>query len=304
MTHMHEFRIPGWRTIIQSIVPFYQKNVWYLVAIPLLMGAIAILPLVAVLSFYAMTALAIAGAGLQAPGTLLNVFLALLGVASLVWMLFVSGALQIATVRASYDGNAVPLGTLIRGSFDAHLIARVLGGLFLYAVMVMVGLVLFIVPGIYLAVRGSYLPYVLVRDKLGVVDSIKQSWALTRGYWWVTALRYGWLALASVAGSAAFAIVFSSPAARGVGSLLDFAWQMFVVGPFAMVFARHMYDSVRAGKGQDPEAFHALTSAEKGQFAAIIVLFLVLTSVQSAFAPKRSQADGEVFQEFLQGFER
>lgn len=301
---MHESRILGWQALVRESVPFYKSNVWYLVALSILMGLVGIVPLVLVLVVYAVLTfvLATSGAGSDALGAVMNVILGLLGVASVLWLIFVSGAAQIATVRAAFDGKSVPLGKLIRGSLDLHRSLRVFGAMVLYGLLVVVGFVLFIVPGVYLVVRGIYLPYALVREDLGVIDAIKRSWALTKGFWWVTALRIGWFSLAAGAGSAVIALLSVTPAMGPVGSLLDFAWQMIVVSPFAIIFSRRLYEQVRDAKMKDAEAFHPLSSGEKWQVAGVIVLFLLLGSIQSSVAPKQ-QAGDEEFQDFLREFD-
>lgn len=298
---MHETRILGWQALAKESVPFYKTNVWYLVALSILMGLLGVVPLVLVLVVYAVITfvLASSGAGSESIGAVMNVVLGLLGIASLLWLIFVSGAAQIATVRAAFDGKSVPLGKLIRGSLDVNRSARVFGAMVLYGLLVMVGFLLLIIPGVYLVVRGVYLPYALVREDLGVFDAIKRSWALTKGFWWVTALRLGWFALAAGAGSAVIAIIASAPGAAPLGGLLDFAWQMLVVSPFAIVFSRRLYEQVRDAKMKDAEAFHPLSSGEKWQIAGVIILFVILGSLQSSVAPKQTIGDEE-FQDFLQ----
>lgn len=293
---MHESRILGWQALVKESVPFYKTNVWYLVALSILMGLLGALPLVLVLVVYAVITfvLASSGAGSEALGTVMNIVLGVLGIAAVLWLIFVSGAAQIATVRASFDGKAVPLGTLIRGSLDVNRAARVFGAMVLYGLLVLVGFVFLVIPGIYLVVRGVYLPYALVREDLGVFDAIRRSWALTKGFWWVTALRLGWFALAAGAGSAIIAILAAAPSMGPVSSLLDMAWQMLVVSPFAIVFSRRLYEQVRDAKAKDAESFHPMSSSEKWQVAGVIVLFLILGSLQSSMAPKQTVGNDEL----------
>lgn len=301
---MHESRILGWQALAKESVPFYKTNVWYLVALSVLMGLLGAVPLVLVLVVYAVITfvLASSGSGSESIGTIMNVVLGLLGLASLLWLIFVSGAAQIATVRAAFDGKSVPLGKLIRGSLDVGRSARVFGAMVLYGLLVMVGFLFLILPGIYLIVRGVYLPYALVREDLAMFEAIKRSWALTKGYWWVTFLRLGWFGLAVGAGSAVIALVTSAPGVPPLGGVLDFAWQVLVVSPFAIVFSRRLYEQVRDAKAKDAEAFHPLTSGEKWQVVGVIVLFVVLGSVQSSVAPK-PMSGNEEFQDFFQEFD-
>lgn len=60
--------------------------------------------------------------------------------------------------------------------FFKYLLASLLYGLF-----VAVGFVLLIVPGIIVAVRLSFIPYIVVDKKLGPIEAIKESWKMTSG---------------------------------------------------------------------------------------------------------------------------
>jgi len=62
--------------------------------------------------------------------------------------------------------------------------------LFLYAIIVIVGLLVFIIPGIYLAIRYSLSwPVVVLENKRGF-NALKRSKELTTGCFWSLALRY------------------------------------------------------------------------------------------------------------------
>ena len=49
---------------------------------------------------------------------------------------------------------------------------------------VSVGFVLLILPGIYLAVRWYFFPWVLVDKGVGAFEALRQSWEMTRGSFW------------------------------------------------------------------------------------------------------------------------
>lgn len=61
--------------------------------------------------------------------------------------------------------------------------ASILGGL-----IVLVGFILFIVPGIYLSVKLCFTSYAVVDKKLGPVEALKASYNMTKGNWWNLAL--------------------------------------------------------------------------------------------------------------------
>lgn len=56
--------------------------------------------------------------------------------------------------------------------------------LLIYLVMVFVGLVVLIVPGIYLALKFHYFPYFIVDKNMGPIEALKASGKLTRGNMW------------------------------------------------------------------------------------------------------------------------
>lgn len=59
-------------------------------------------------------------------------------------------------------------------------------GLFGVVVLVLLGSVLLILPGIYVAVALSLFYIVMVREDLGFLDTAERCFALIKGYWWST----------------------------------------------------------------------------------------------------------------------
>jgi uncharacterized membrane protein len=47
-----------------------------------------------------------------------------------------------------------------------------------------VGFIFLIVPGIYLACKLAFVPYIVVEKKLSATDAISMSWRMTNGYGW------------------------------------------------------------------------------------------------------------------------
>jgi Predicted integral membrane protein len=52
----------------------------------------------------------------------------------------------------------------------------------LYIVIISIGLVLLIAPGIYLSIRLQFFYASMVEDNTGIIDSFKKSWNITKGY--------------------------------------------------------------------------------------------------------------------------
>lgn len=60
-----------------------------------------------------------------------------------------------------------------------YLVASILFGL-----MVIVGLILLVIPGIYLAIRFHMYSYLIVDKNLGAIEALKQSSVITKGSMW------------------------------------------------------------------------------------------------------------------------
>jgi len=63
--------------------------------------------------------------------------------------------------------------------FFKYLFASILCGL-----IVILGLILLIIPGIYLAIRFQFYGYFIVDKRAGVIESLKRSWRITQGTVW------------------------------------------------------------------------------------------------------------------------
>ncbi len=63
--------------------------------------------------------------------------------------------------------------------FFIYLLATIL-----YTIIVFLGFILFIIPGIYFAIRLSFFEYLIVDKKMGIIESLKESWKLTKGNFW------------------------------------------------------------------------------------------------------------------------
>ena len=61
-----------------------------------------------------------------------------------------------------------------------------LGASLLYFAIVFGGILLLVIPGIYLAIRFSYYPYAILIDNKKAFESLTKSWKATKGRWWIT----------------------------------------------------------------------------------------------------------------------
>jgi len=79
-------------------------------------------------------------------------------------------------------GNKPEVGDLFV-PFQRNWISSVLAQI-LVTIIVVIGLILLIVPGIFLAVRLSFVPFLVVDEGRGPVDAITESFNRTSGYGW------------------------------------------------------------------------------------------------------------------------
>ncbi len=67
--------------------------------------------------------------------------------------------------------------------FLSHRLAwRVLGAFVLYVLMAVIGMALFIVPGIYVMIRFPFFIYAIFDKNASIIESFRISWQLTKGY--------------------------------------------------------------------------------------------------------------------------
>ncbi len=93
-------------------------------------------------------------------------------------------ALHVVSLLRIADGVQPSVGEAI--ALAAGRIGPVIGASVVYIVAVAVGLVLLIVPGIYLATSLYFAAQAAVVDRLGPVAAARRSHELVRGRWWQT----------------------------------------------------------------------------------------------------------------------
>lgn len=78
------------------------------------------------------------------------------------------------------DGKPATLKDLYTYSDSTMKILRNIAAGIIVGFIVIVGLIFFVIPGIYLGIRLMFFTYYIVDKNAGVMDSIKMSWELTR----------------------------------------------------------------------------------------------------------------------------
>jgi uncharacterized membrane protein len=84
----------------------------------------------------------------------------------------------------------------------------------LVAVIIGIGIVLLIVPGIIFACRLAFTPYLVVDRKMEVIEAVKESWHMTKGYGWRVFLI----------GLLGFPIFIAGAICMGVGIIAAIMW--------------------------------------------------------------------------------
>jgi uncharacterized membrane protein len=109
-----------------------------------------------------------------------GVSLAFVEAGSLV-MGFILDAGMVWVMLRLHDGKSVKLTDV----FSQYPVAfRFFVAEVLYVLMILCGLILFVVPGIYLAVRYQFYKYFLVDKSMDIVASFKRSATITEGHRW------------------------------------------------------------------------------------------------------------------------
>ncbi|WP_409523756.1 YciC family protein [Nitrincola sp. MINF-07-Sa-05] len=80
------------------------------------------------------------------------------------------------------DRPLKPINAILQGisSWGRLLLTYILN-----AIAVAIGLMLMIIPGVYVGIRFAFADYVCVLEKQGPGNSLKRSWEQTDGYFWV-----------------------------------------------------------------------------------------------------------------------
>jgi uncharacterized membrane protein len=110
------------------------------------------------------------------PETLLLVILPMAIISMIIYMVLELGLLQIAL--RFHNGEASDFKSLFKGY---PLLLNYLIASIIYGLMVAVGLVLLIIPGIYLGLKYQFYGYAIADKGLGPIDALKESGRMTEG---------------------------------------------------------------------------------------------------------------------------
>lgn len=96
-------------------------------------------------------------------------------------------------------------------------------------ICITIGALLFIIPGIYIGIKLSFTPAAFILEDKDIFDSMKRSWDISKGFWWIT---FGLLIVIYIM------IYFASMAVGlPIGFIYAFAFDGGLVGSESGVFS-------------------------------------------------------------------
>lgn len=116
----------------------------------------------------------------------LTTFDIVLSFASIIVSVFVALGLTTFSLRAHDNIQGVQIADL----WNPGPFWRFLGAHILTVIAIAIGFVLLIVPGIILSLGLAFVPYLVVERGLGPIESMKESWRITKGHKWELALLF------------------------------------------------------------------------------------------------------------------
>lgn len=198
----------------------FKKHISYFISTFLFIGIVSIGLSIASPSFEEYSSLS-----LILIGTLISFLISIVS-------LFVQMYLQIKVMRTTLRAMREPEYTphfndfFVREGNGKLLVKRFFITSILTGLFVLGGFILFILPGIYIAVRMSFATYIVADTGSKPMDAIRESWAMTKGRFWAL-LRYSLIV-------AFFALI----------TIIAF----IVTAPLMQVMTMNLYERLRKAK--------------------------------------------------------
>ena len=123
--------------------------------------------------------------GLVAINLLINGIFGKLGVPFLAFVvqIVMNTFLTIAYVKLALGGASSPETLTIQSLWEPRHFLNMLGTSLLVMIIVVVGMILLVIPGIIAAIALSFATFSVVDKSLGPIAAIKESYRVTKGHW-------------------------------------------------------------------------------------------------------------------------
>ncbi|SRR6056297_460223 len=230
--------------LVKNAFELYKKSFWKLIAI-MLISVLAMLPVIILGGVgVAMNVLNSQGQG----GILLGIFV-ILSIIFVLFSIYFSISSQAATLLYFRKEYPKPGVWAIFNEARKNYFWKFLGMSILLGLIFLLGFLLLIIPGIILIVYLAFSAWILIFEDKGVVESIKGSASLVKGYWWAVLGRF--LAVYGVFYLAVILIesLFNSSQFNEPGSFIT-QLISFVLAPFFLSFSYIIYkDLVKIKSG-------------------------------------------------------
>lgn len=112
----------------------------------------------------------------------LKILFVLMGIA--LYIVNLETSVGMLKILLAYVDKRKPKMSELFEYFRVGLLARFFIGSLLYSLLVMIGLLFLIIPGIYFAVRYYFVPYIIVDKDADIFESFDKSAKLTKGAEW------------------------------------------------------------------------------------------------------------------------
>lgn len=114
------------------------------------------------------------------------------------WVLqVIAGMGQIKLFLKIHDGQKPTYSELLS---EYPLFFKFLAASILNGIIVFIGTLLLIIPGIILSIKLQFYPYLIIDKKMGPIEALKRSWEITKGVKWNLFLFGLLMALVNLAG--------------------------------------------------------------------------------------------------------
>lgn len=166
----------------------------------------------------------------------------------------VSAVLSIVITRFllnAYDGKSTAFDVLLK--LESKMVVSIILFFILYGIAVTLGLMLFIVPGIILALGWYFTSYLIIDKKMELMPAFKTSWAMTKGsrgnlFLFCLAIALPVIILVVISASALFGAIMGT-GSLGIAALLALVL-LVVVGVISQMIANfglvHIYRKLEA----------------------------------------------------------